>query len=241
MNWFQKKCFFVTVGFHLLLVVILLTGSAFRTAQTGPTGGTPVIIYPASSLPAEPQPDLPKPQPPSIAQRTPVTLVDPVKPQKAAPHVVVPNLTGVVRPTPTHPANNSGGAMREPLVDPYKLAIANLKNHFTTGTQMKLPYADAKVDENYAAIVKDKYQTAWTQPDASASDDAIIRVSVTIRSDGAVTSTQILTPSGDASVDASVQRTLNRVTFIAPFSNGAKEKERTFIINFNLKTKRMLG
>ena len=131
--------------------------------------------------------------------------------------------------------------MREPLVDPYKLAIANLKNHFTTGTQMKLPDADAKVDENYAAIVKDKYQTAWTQPDASASDDAIIRVSVTIRSDGAVTSTQILTPSGDASVDASVQRTLDRVNFVAPFPDGAREKERTFIINFNLKAKRMLG
>jgi len=131
--------------------------------------------------------------------------------------------------------------MREPLVDPYKLAIANLKNQFTTGTKVELPDSDAKVDENYAAVVKDKYQTAWTQPDNSASDDDVIRVGVTIRSDGTVTSTQILTPSGDASVDASVQRTLDRVTFIAPFSNGAKEKERTFIINFNLKTKRMLG
>jgi hypothetical protein len=38
-----------------------------------------------------------------------------------------------------------------------------------------------------------------------------------------------------------VQRTLDRVTFVAPFPDGAKEKERTFIINFNLKAKRMLG
>jgi len=41
-------------------------------------------------------------------------------------------------------------------------------------------------------------------------------------------------------MDASIQRTLERVTFIAPFPNGAVEKERTYIINFNLKAKRML-
>jgi outer membrane biosynthesis protein TonB len=56
-----------------------------------------------------------------------------------------------------------------------------------------------------------------------------------------VISALILSPSGDANVDSSVQRTLDRVTFVAPFPDGATEKERTFIINFNLKTKRMLG
>ena len=64
---------------------------------------------------------------------------------------------------------------------------------------------------------------------------------MTIASDGTVISARIITPSGDAGVDASVQRTLDRVTFIAPFPEGATEKERTYIINFNLKAKRMLG
>ena len=41
-------------------------------------------------------------------------------------------------------------------------------------------------------------------------------------------------------MDASVQKTLDRVTFIAPFPEGTTEKERTYIINFNLKVKRML-
>ena len=68
-----------------------------------------------------------------------------------------------------------------------------------------------------------------------------IKVSVTIASDGTVISARIITPSGDASVDASVQRTLDRVTYIAPFPEGATEKERTYIINFNLKAKRRLG
>jgi TonB family protein len=64
---------------------------------------------------------------------------------------------------------------------------------------------------------------------------------VTIGSDGSVIASRILNRSGDAQVDASVQRTLDRVTFVAPFPDGATEKERTFIINFNLKAKRMLG
>ena len=68
----------------------------------------------------------------------------------------------------------------------------------------------------------------------------IVKVTVTIASDGTVISARIITPSGDAGVDASVQRTLDRVTFIAPFPEGATEKERTYTINFNLQAKRSL-
>ena len=72
------------------------------------------------------------------------------------------------------------------------------------------------------------------------SDNANTKVSVTIANDGTVISARIITPSGDAGLDASVQRTLERVRFIAPFPEGATEKERTYIINFNPKVKRML-
>ena len=91
------------------------------------------------------------------------------------------------------------------------------------------------------SVVRSKYEGAWIPPDSTDSDDANTKVKVTIASDGTVTAAHIITPSGDASVDASVQKTLDRVTFIAPFPEGAKETERTYIINFNLKSKRMLG
>ena len=94
---------------------------------------------------------------------------------------------------------------------------------------------------NYASVVKSKYEAAWTPPDSAASDDANVKVSVTIGSDGSVISAHIVDASGDASVDSSVRRTLDRVNFIAPFPDGATEKEKTFIINFNLKAKRMFG
>src|ERR1019366_8061066 len=72
-------------------------------------------------------------------------------------------------------------------------------------------------------------------PGNADNDEANTRVSVTIANDGTVISARIVTPSGDTKVDASIQRTLERVTYIAPFPKGAVEKERTYIINFNLK------
>jgi TonB family protein len=94
---------------------------------------------------------------------------------------------------------------------------------------------------NYAQVVKSIYESAWTPPDDTANDDAITKVTVTIRRDGTVASARIVRACGEARVDSSVQRTLDRVTYIAPFPEGAKDKERTYTINFNLKAKRALG
>jgi TonB family protein len=94
---------------------------------------------------------------------------------------------------------------------------------------------------NYANFVRMRYESAWVAPDDTATDDAITKVSVTIANDGTVLSHHITRPSGDSQVDRSVQRTLERVTFIAPFPEGAKDKQRTYIINFNLRAKRGLA
>lgn len=94
---------------------------------------------------------------------------------------------------------------------------------------------------NYAEVVKSVYQQAWVPPSHAANDEANTKVRVTIARDGTVISARIIEPSGDASVDASVRRTLERVQFIAPFPEGSTDKERTYIINFNLKAKRMFG
>jgi len=77
-------------------------------------------------------------------------------------------------------------------------------------------------------------------PDNAQNDEANTKVTVTIANDGNVISARIITPSGDPGVDASVQQTLDRVTFVAPFPEGSTDKERPYTINFNLKAKRML-
>jgi TonB family protein len=65
-------------------------------------------------------------------------------------------------------------------------------------------------------------------------------VIVTIASDGTVISARIIDSSGDAALDASVQKTLERVTFIAPFPEGTTDKQRTYTISFNPQIKQML-
>jgi len=104
-----------------------------------------------------------------------------------------------------------------------------------------MPGKSSMAYANYANVVKSIYEQAWTPPDDAANDDANTKVSVTIASDGTVISARIIGASGDSGVDASIQHTLDRVTFIAPFPSGTTDKERTYIINFNLKAKRMLG
>ena len=95
---------------------------------------------------------------------------------------------------------------------------------------------------NYAAWVKTVYENAWLPPEETDSDDAITVVTVTIARDGKVLEARITRRSGDTAVDNSVQRTLERVTTIGrPFPEGATERQRSYIINFNLKAKRGLA
>jgi TonB family protein len=120
-------------------------------------------------------------------------------------------------------------------------ATSYINGHSSSATSVEMPGNGSVSYASYASAVKSIYERAWTSPEDTSIDDANTKVSVTIARDGTVVSSHIIDRSGDASVDASVQRTLDRVTFVAPFPDGAKEKERTFIINFNLKAKRMLG
>ena len=94
---------------------------------------------------------------------------------------------------------------------------------------------------NYAQVVKSIYEHAWLPSDDTTSDEAITKVTVTIKKNGTVAASRIVHGSGDSSIDKSVQRTLERVRYIAPFPEGAKDQERTFTINFNLKAKRLAG
>ncbi|HZI33839.1 MAG TPA: TonB family protein, partial [Candidatus Binatia bacterium] len=117
----------------------------------------------------------------------------------------------------------------------------SIKQNASSSTDVEMPGTGSVSYANYASVVKSVYEQAWIPPNDTSDDDANIKVSVTISSDGRVIASRILDRSGESRVDASVQRTLDRVNFVAPFPDGAKEKEKTFIINFNLKAKRMLG
>ena len=93
----------------------------------------------------------------------------------------------------------------------------------------------------FGDILRTIYFNNWHEPSDAASDDGIVKVTVTIARDGTVISGRITKSSGDPAVDRSVQRTLENVTFIKAFPEGWKEAQRQFQLSFSLKAKRSAG
>ena len=293
MNRLQKKCLIATAGGHLLLILVLVFGSAFFvTHETKPDNSQVLDVIPANIVEAAfnsgvrnprppaptpvqpvqppqtdplpppkpvvtPQPQ-PKPEPVKQQEPVPVKLQKPVpddikspepepKPVKPAKPKIEVNLNQVTRSTPSASETKAAEARREAQqqakarADAFNKAIATIDKNASSATTVEMPGTSSVSYANYASVVKSIYERAWTPPNDTSSDDANTKVSITVSSDGSVITSHIIDPSGDSRVDASVQRTLDRVKFIAPFPDGAKEKEKTFIINFNLKAKRMLG
>jgi TonB family protein len=216
--------------------------------QPTPTPPTPAVVTP------------PTPPAPTFVQRveklfTPETpklppddLTPVEKPTEPKPHKINVDLTKlVVRSVPKVSPDTSEADAREAAKEAKRRAKAiakaaqAIKEQSSSATTVEMPGTSSVSYANYASVVKSVYDQAWTPPDDMAGDDANTKVSVTIGSDGTVITSHIIEKSGDERVDASVQRALDRVNFVAPFPDGAKEKERTFIINFNPQAKRMLG
>lgn len=220
-----------------------------RSAQPPPPAPTVVPPQPAPT----PTPPAPKPEP-VVVPPTPAPTPEKIEPVKPPKETVKPDLKPVEKPSPTKPQinlkltertvpkNNSTPTTAAPdNSKAIKSALRALRNNLSSSTTIDMPGNSSAAAANYAQVVKSVYEQAWTPPDETASDDANIKVKVTIASDGTVISARVIGPSGDASVDRSVRSTLERVQFIAPFPSGTSDKERTYIINFNLKSKRLLG
>jgi TonB family protein len=263
MNRLQKKCVIATAGVHLLLIVILLVGPAFFYSKPKADDLQVLDVIPANLIdapfnsgvanaqppppapavtPPQPQPAPPAPKPvatpPSFMQALEkVFKPEPVKPapNPEPPRKIQISTQLVTRTAPKNAPDNSQQARA------VRSVIRDLKKNFTPGTVVDMPgNSGGAAYASYRDTIASIYYEAWTPPGAADNEEANTRVSVTIANDGTVISARIVTPSGDAKVDTSIQRTLERVTFIAPFPRGAVEKERTYLINFNLKAKRML-
>jgi TonB family protein len=252
MNRLQKKCVLATAGVHLLLFVILLVGPAFF--QPRPKDDLQVLdVIPANLIDAlrtsgvrnaEPPPPAPQPapqppppvvsQPPPAPTPEPVVKPEPVKPRsapdKAQVHKIEPNLKPIVRNAPRKTTVRNDTSQQSKAL---RSAIRSLKNNFSSSTTVDMPGDSNASYANYASVVVSVYKHAWVPPDGMDNDNAIVKFTVTIASDGTVISARIIEPSGDAKIDAAVQRELERVTFIAPFPEGAPEKQRDYTLNFN--------
>ena len=249
----------------LIDIPSILTDKLLNSGQPTPTQPPPQ----PKPLPPEPKPEVtpppPKPIPtpdPPKPEVKPVEPDQPDQPDKPSPEAIVP-----VKPKVKHPPHKIELDISHPIKRVIKntdntdaeadakeakrerdaarkaftSAMKNIEKNSSTATEVTMPGTSSVSYANFAQAVKSIYDRAWTAPDDAANEDANTIVKVTIASDGSVVSSRIVTPSGDAKVDASVQRALDNVTFIGPFPDGATEKTRTFTINFNLQSKRQNG
>jgi colicin import membrane protein len=218
----------------------------------------PITPQPPPPAPAPQVAEKPTvPDPPKVTSRTQRTEADSFE-TKAEPKHHLPQIstTLVTRNSDSKKTSKANTATTDPktterqladqrrqLLKQFTRAAENIRDGTSSATEIESVSGNdnSPAYANYAAWVKTVYENAWQAPDDAATSDAITKVSVTIGSDGTVISSRITRPSGDSPVDRSVQRTLERVTFIGPFPDGAKEKQRTYIINFNLRAKRGLA
>ena len=233
-----------------------LIDAAFNSGVRNATPPAPApVVVPQPPAPPTPTVQPPPPVPKPVVPPTP-TLMDRVekyfkpepvkpapdltpveKPAKSEPHKIQPNLTPTVRTATKNPTPNSKPDNSRDNAKAISSAIRNLKKNLSPGTTIDMPGDSTVAYANYASIVKSVYDAAWTLPDTIAGDENIT-VKVTIASDGTVLSARIIERSGDAPVDASVQRALDRVTFVAAFPEGSSDKQRTYTINFNPQIKK---
>lgn len=190
-----------------------------------------------------------QPEPPPVEpvkdQKPDPDAVEP-KPEKKKPQVKISN-TVVKIPrdtkTPTKPANNTTPTTPQPNI--YANAAKSLRQQFTPTTKIEMPDGQGSGGgpsyANYAQVVRKIYTEAWNIPPDVNDDEATVKVRVIIARGGNVISSSIIQSSGSPLVDASIQTTLDRVTFVAPFPEGAKDSQRTFTISFSLKAKKLLG
>jgi TonB family protein len=255
MNRLQKKCVIVTAGIHLLLLVILMVGPAFFSPRPKVDDIQVLTVIPAmlvdapfssgvanAAPPPEPvaPPQPPPPEPVKPEKEEPVKLPDkvkPVEPARPEPRKIQISTQIVTRPAPKNPSA-AAKAQQQQRARAFQIALQKLNSKLTSGTVVDMPGSGSVAYASYKDALGSIYYDAWT-PDGSISDEANALVRITVASDGGVLDARIITRSGDEKMDASVQRTLQRVSSVPALPDKSKVQQE-FTIQFNLKAKRML-
>lgn len=94
---------------------------------------------------------------------------------------------------------------------------------------------------NYNQAVLGAFDDAWQPPPELEEDTAVTLARIVVHRSGRILDARIIKRSGNHLMDLSVQNALEAVKELPPFPEGARDLERTFKIEFNLKVKRGLG
>ncbi len=241
MSQLQKKSFVASLMGHIVLLAVLVAGPTFLVAKYQSTNSTAsdstdltITILPneqvEKALTGSAAPQLPLPQSPQVT--TP------------RPSPKLPQIDPVLRTrTVKQPALQQGdfADAAENIRQQVQGAADVIRKQTGSSRAAETIVSGNNAAAEYREAVKAAYDDAWFVPDEVANDDATVKVSVTILRSGVVAASEILHRSGVAPLDKSIASTLDRVkTVDRPFPDDDPETQRTFIINFNLRSKRPL-
>lgn len=222
-------------------------GSSGSRAPTPAPAPLPPAVQPAPAPPPQPtrRPALEEASPKTSDSLEVAKETGKKKPQVDVTHRVRnPNLKAAPKDSSTDDSQERALlAQRQKWANQIGRAIGSLKSGTGSATRIDEDFAGGDGTgpsyASYASWVWSYFDRAWVRPEDASMEDATVEASVTIAREGTVVAKRIVKRSGDAAVDASVQRVLDRVATVGrPFPEGAKDKERTYIIPFNMKSKR---
>jgi len=227
-------------------------------------GGNPNIARTDAKIKGETLEPPPQPQPVKVEPPKPKVEAAKVEPPKPAPTKTVipkepPKTTSKPKETiELTPVNKSAEqknkakeaeakrraeqkAAQEKLAKALGKVREEMRQGFTSGTAVEVSGPGGAAYASYRSFVFAAYDNAWqVHPDITNDDSAVI-ARIVVHRTGRIISAQISQRSGLPALDKSVQRALDSVTSLPPFPEGARDQERTFVIEFNLKAKRLIG
>jgi TonB family protein len=181
----------------------------------------------------EPKPDVAKAEPPpkTIPKQAPIELRPVSKTANSTKSKVDPKTKSQadVKATQKELAK-AIGQVRE-----------NMTQGFNSGTAVHVGGPPGPAYASYRSFVFAAYDNVWQVSPDVANDDSVVVARVVIHRSGRIVSAQISQRSGLPALDKSVQRALDSVTSFPAFPQGTTDQERTFVIEFSLKAKRLLG
>jgi TonB family protein len=181
----------------------------------------------------EPKPEVAKAEPPpkTIPKQAPIEL----KPVSKTANGAKPKID------PKAKAQADAKATQKELAKAIGQVRENMRQGFTAGTAVEVSGPGGPAYASYRSYVFAAYDNAWQVNPDIANDDSVVVARIVIHRSGRILSAQISQRSGLPALDKSVQRALDSVTSLPPFPQGATDQERTFVIEFSLKAKRLIG
>ena len=237
-----------------------LVDAALNSGVQDAQAPQPTVIPPSLQ---QPPPPLPAPEPKAVQPPAPVQTPSPSLLKEFKEFfshtqpipTVTPDMKPVQRTEKSHDDNikvdltkvSHKNVSKKPTQDNSSNAKAinselrSLQKNLSSSTRIDMPRTGTAAMANYGTVVRSVYLRAFLAnlPAALSANEHTL-VNVTIARDGTVLSSSITSPSGDSVLDQAVQRTLDQVTFVAPFPDGATEDQRSYPLTFDPKAAREL-